>query len=155
MTATDSGTNDSLGPVDAWEKLGRRVFSSSQSKKAANGKVPLQIFLEVGNRKISVDRLTTAPLTVTPLNYITAEADEAGAKRYPSRSFYGWAVVDTEQVLANGCTLQASPLPNNPYHANIVLPDVATTNAEAQRQYATALASIAKWKPRPADKKGG
>ena len=153
MTAADSGTAGSLGPVGAWEKLGRRVFSSSQSKKAAKGKVQLQIFLEVGNRKISVDRLTAAPITATPLNYITAEADEAGMKRCPPRHFYGWAVVDKEQVLANGCTLQASPLPNNPYHANIVLPDVATTNAEAQKQYATALASVAKWKPRPVDKK--
>ena len=64
MTAADASANvtDSQEPVREWEELGRGIFSRSQRRRAANGVIPYQVFLErAGERNISVDRLSTAP----------------------------------------------------------------------------------------------
>lgn len=143
---TDANFTGDPGPVYDWEELGRWVFSSWQMKRAANTGVPADVFLvAIGKRDISVDRITRAPPSVA-----VANAEKAGAKREPARTFYGWAVVNKEQVTGLGCCTIASPSPCNPYHADIVLPDVAMESADEQRQYATKLARRAKWKPHPA-----
>lgn len=132
--------------VSAWEELGRDIFSERQSKQAANGTVPLQVFLErIGIRELSVDRLTCAPTTAE----VAAIAERVGARRDPPRNFYGWAVVETGKVRQIGGRVKASPLPCNPYHADIVFPDTAVESEEAQRQYAAKLAGKSKWRPRP------
>lgn len=145
MTATDANRADSLGPIGEWEELGRSVLSRSHRRRAAGGVIPYRVFLErAGERNISVDRLSVAP----PAESI-ANAHWIASQRDPPRNFYGWAVVDVEHARNAGCDVAASPLPNNPYHADIVLPDSAVGNRDAQKQYAVTLAAMAKWRPRP------
>ena len=91
MTAADASANatDSQEPVREWEELGGGVFSRSHYRRAANGVIPYQVFLErAGERNISVDRLSTAPAAVA-----AAIASAVAAQRDPPRSFYGWAVI--------------------------------------------------------------
>ena len=135
----------SPGPIGDWERLGRRVFSSRESRRAANLGVPASVFAEPGHRNRSVDRLTRAP-DLAPL---VADADAAALGRGVTRQFYGWAVVSVEDVIVVGCRVAESPLPNNPYHADIVLPDAVAESADAQNQYAIALAGVSEWQPRP------
>ena len=144
MTTSDPNLNGSSGPVGDWEELGRGVLSSSQSRRAAR-KVPFHVFLEQpGERKISVDRLTLAPPAEAAAN-----AGRVAAQRNPPRSFYGWAVVSAERVRAAGCAVQSSPLPDNRYHADIILSDDAVANADAQKEYAIKLAGMSTWQPYP------
>ena len=146
MSAADANPTTIPSFVSAWEELGRGIFSSRQSNQAARGRVPYQVFLErIGERKISVDRLTCAPTS----GDVAAIAERVGARRTPPRNFYGWAVVAKEPVEQSGGLVKASPLPGNPYHADIVLPDAAVENEEARRQYATRLAGRSEWRPRP------
>ena len=142
---SDANLNGRPGPVAAGEELGRSVFSSRQSRTAANTGVPFHVFLErTGEREISVDRLTLAPLAEA-----VANATRVAEQRNPPRNFYGWAVVRSEQVRAAGYEVNDSPLPDNRYHADIILPDDAMENADAQRQYAIKLAGMARWRPAP------
>lgn len=145
MSVADANRPTIPSSVSAWEELGRGIFSSRQSNQADKGRVPYQVFLErIGERKISVDRLTCAP----PAEAISI-AERVGARRNPPRNFYGWAVIAKEQVEQSGGLVKASPLPGNPYHADIMLPDAAVENEDAQRQYATRLAGASEWRPRP------
>ena len=146
MSATDASLTTIPSSVSAWEELGRGIFSSRQSQQAAKGTVPYHVFLErIGATKISVDRLTCAPTPVA----VAAIAEGVGARRDPPRHFYGWAVAETEKVIQIDGRVDASPLPCNPYHADIVLPDAAVESEEAQRQYAAKLARMSEWRPRP------
>lgn len=139
-----SNTDVNPGPVGDWERLGRRVFSGKESRRAAKSGVPASVFAEPGCRKRSVDRLTRAP-DLAPL---VANADVAALSRGANRQFYGWAVVSVEDVIAAGCEVNASPLPDNPYHADIILPDAVVESDDAQNQYAIALAGVSDWQAR-------
>ena len=144
MTTSNANLNGSSGPVGDWEELGRAIFSSSQSRRAAK-KVPFHVFLEEpGERKISVDRLTLAPSAEA-----VANAGRVAAKRNPPRNFYGWAVVTTDPIRAAGFVVKDSPLTDNRYHADIILPRDAADNVDAQREYAIKLAGMSKWRPYP------
>lgn len=149
MTELDANSVNSPGPVSDWEELGRRVFSENVARRAARGRIRPSVFQErTGNRNLSVDRLTTAGSV--GLAAVVEDAKQAAASRQqPPNTFCGWAVVTAEAVISAGCITEDSPLPNNRYHANIILPDSAMENEDAQWEYATNLARGATWKPCP------
>ena len=98
------------------EDLGRSVFSRKNGDRARRGKTPHHMFLErEGEVEISVDRLNFAPAVG-----MAEIADDVAANR--NATFYGWAVVVEELARGNGRRAIATPKPNNPYHADIVLP---------------------------------
>lgn len=146
MTSPDANPSSNPGPVSEWEELGRGVFSSTHRRRAANNSTPpLEIFLErKGERKISVDRLSVAPLAA-----VVANAKRIAEKRDPPRNFYGWAVITAEKIRVAGCGVVDSPLPDNPYHAEIELPDHAVESRDAQMEYASKLAAMSQWRPCP------
>ena len=131
------------GTVAPGEDLGRSVFSSRNRNRARRGKTPHHVFLErEGKADISVDRLTCAP------EIEMAEiADRVAANR--GATFYGWAVVVTEHVRANGRRVVATPRPDNSYHADIVLPALAAEDREEQKRHAQELADASTWRERP------
>ncbi len=125
------------------EELGRDVFSKRKAKRAQRSGARLNVFLEkLGETDISVDRLSVAP----PDEAI-AIADNVALER--NKIFYGWAVVTTEEVSSNQRQVIASPLPTNPYHADIVLPSVAAEDREEQKRHAQELADASRWRDRP------
>ena len=124
------------------ESLGRGVFSRSQARRAERGRVLLNAFLEAeGEAEISVDRLDMAP----PM-----EAKEIGDRVAAGRGkqFYGWAVVALEAAAANGRRARASRLLDNPYNADIVLPDAAVEDRDEQKRHAQELADASAWRGR-------
>ncbi|MDE0176176.1 MAG: hypothetical protein OYH76_11660 [Defluviicoccus sp.] len=127
------------------ENLGRDVFSSNQAKRAGRGKVPINIFLErEGEPRLSVDRLDLASW-----GEAAEIADRVAAGR--GRTFYGWAVVDAETAARNGRQVTASRQLDNPYHADIVLPDTAVEDREEQKRHAQELADASVWRHRDND----
>ena len=126
------------------EALGRGVFSSKEQKRAQrSGKARLNVFLEArGNAELSVDRLDCT----TP-EEAAAISDRIAVDR--QRRFYGWATVVARLAAANGRRVVASPRPSNPYHADIVLPDLAADDYEEQRVHAQQLADASRWRSRP------
>ena len=127
---------ESIGPD---EKLWRGVFSSGHAKSAAQGKIVHHIFLEkTGERAISVNRLDRVSESER-----TRMGDDLAADR-PDQRFHGWAVVSGRDVRAAGMEAKATPSPENPRHADIVLPPEAEDRI-VQKRYAQELARIARW----------
>ena len=131
------------GEIAPEEDLGRGVFSSRNRDRARRGKTPHHVFLErEGRVEISVDRLSCAPEIE-----MVEIADRVAANR--NATFYGWGVVVEERARANGRRAIATPQPDNPYHADIVLPDSAAEDREEQKRHAQELADASTWRERP------
>ena len=127
------------------EDLGRDVFSSNQAKRAGRGRVPFNVFLErEGEPRISVDRLDLA----SPGEAAEIADGVAAGRR---RTFYGWAVVKARIAILSGRQVTASPKLDNPYHADIVLPEAVVDDREEQKRHAQELADEADWRDRDAD----
>ena len=94
---------------------------------------------------LSVDRLDHASDKA-----MTAIADAVATGRGENRKFYGWAVLAVRH--AEGMmnrAVHASPLPDNPYHADIDLRLANETEVrDMQKQHAADLATHAAWRER-------
>ncbi len=124
------------------EELGRGVFSGSTAARARRSRVPLNVFLERrGETNISVDRLSAAPP-----NKAIAIADSVAAAR--SADFHGWAVLTVDHAARNEREVIATPLLDNPYHADISLPELAGEDREEQKRHAQELADFSAWRGR-------
>ena len=100
-------------------------------------------YVQAGIAEISVDRLDHAPLADA-----VAIAEKNAAAR--EQKFYGWAVITKQDAAINGRWVKASPKPdNNPYHADIVLPDFAAKNRDQQKNHALELAASSSWRACP------
>ena len=130
------------------ETLGRGVFSSKQARQADRGTIPRHVFLERrGEVNISVDRLDFAE----PEQMATLGDKVAGDRSVGSvdRTFYGWAVIAAEDAEGNGRRVVATPQPDNPYHADIILPASAAEDHKEQRRHTRDLADASRWRERP------
>ena len=127
------------------ENLGRAVLSSRQANRASRQRVPFHVFLEKkGETRISVDRVDVAP---------QVEAVEIAERMATARNrrFYGWASVVVEDANANRRRVMASPLLDNAYHADIILPDSTIEDREEQKRHAQELADASTWRGQPSD----
>ena len=110
--------------------------------------VTFRVFLEsAGTLEISVDRLDWVDEEEA-----TKISDNVAANRtYMFKRnvrFYGWAVVSSEDALRNGRLVNASPLESNPYHADIILPELAGEMRDEQIRHAQELADVSRWRDR-------
>ena len=89
-----------------------------------------------------MDRLAAAP---------ESEAVSIAEKRAVSRGkkFHGWAVVTAEDAGESNRRVMTSPQLYNPYHADIILPDLVTKDREEQKRHAQELADASIWRERP------
>ncbi len=138
----DASGNGVTTNIDVLENLGRGVFDSKKAKHASAGKIAPRIFRERdGICELSVDRLS--------IGDHTRLVEIHDQERLP-QLFQGWAQVSLENAEKLSRKAVASPLPSNPWHAEIILPDVdATEFADMQDQHALNLAMAAVWIGRP------
>ena len=135
-------TDEALVGVAASEDLGRGVFSSGVARRSQRS-VPHTVFLErPGTTALSVDRLNIA----SPTEALDHARHVASQRK---RTFYGWAVVTAEQAASSGRRVTATPQPDNPFHADIELPDSAEEDRENQIQHARELADASRWQQAP------
>lgn len=133
------------------ENLGRIVVSKGQAKYARNNnRNQINAFLEKeGEKAISVDRIDIAPSQ----DVLVANGEKvAAARKRPDgskRTFYGWAVIIAEKARDNMRKVVSSPQKDNPYHADIILPDLAVRDREEQKGHAQELADNSTWRERP------
>ena len=124
--------------------LGRASYSSREEKRALSGCIMHEIFLEKeGNNLLSVDRFGFC----CSKEQLTKIQDEnAKLRSLPNqkkRSFYGWAQITAKIARRNDRAIQSTRLENNPYHADISLPE--GINRDNQIEHAQELASNADW----------
>lgn len=134
--------DDPIELVEPSEDLGRGVFSGSDARRSRRS-VPHTVFLErTGSVTVSVDRLSVAP----PAEAI-AHAREIAAQR--ARTFYGWAVIAAALAESSGRRVVATPQEDNPFHADIELPDYVQEDRDEQVRHARELADASRWQPAP------
>ena len=150
-----SGTN-----LPASGRVGRGVFSGKDQRKARNGKIPSRLFFDSdASGEISVHRLTPRAGDIpsaesglasdeTMAKIGDRDAAARGAKEGTTRTFYGWGELSVQDAAGDGRKVLATPLPENPWHADIILPS-ADVGDKARRQHAENLAGRAIWRPRP------
>ncbi len=128
--------------IDPEESLGRAVVSSKDADRAHRNGIPINVF--EGPRDTNVISMNRLDLQTEE------EAVNVGKvvafARGLNRSFYGWAVIVAEKVQCNGRIVKATPLPFNPFHADIVLPESVTNSDEERAQHAHELAIASTWR---------
>lgn len=136
--------------ISATDRLGREEWSERSARrsfrKRAEGRgkrVPVARFMPPKNRnEISVNRLDHAS---------DAAMAEIGVRnaRNLGKEFWGWYILTAENVEEEGCSVGPSPLLDNPYHADIILPvsPDAEDRRDAIREYAMGLAYHATFQP--------
>ena len=137
----EGARNSRMSGVEPSEELGRGVFSSRTARRSRRS-VPHTVFRERLGNAISVDRLSVAPHT-DALDHARNIATQRAQR------FYGWAVVTAERAASSGRRVLATPQANNPFHADIELPDPAQDEREDQIRHARELADASQWRPVP------
>lgn len=130
------------GQIEPGEDLGRRFYSRSSAKRARRSRVPHREFLpRKDSIDISIDRLSVAD---------KAGADMASIARAEGVSrdgpFCGWAFVANSIAGRSDRKTIASPTSSNPYHGDIVLPEMARDDKDERTRHAQELADASQWR---------
>lgn len=118
--------------VSEKEQLGRRIFSTRR-------KITYRLFYDNrAKEKLSVDRIDLPSSISVLIEICNKTVKDRGAS-----GFYGWAVMTAKEASIDGRKVLSSPLDDNPYHANIVLPDSAINDQDERKDHAKKLADKA------------
>lgn len=140
------------------DKVGRDVLSRKDRSLIQRRDAPPRLFFDNASPvEISVNRLTPEPNQAPPADRpdlapdteISKISDRSANARVPQRNFYGWAELSVRQASQDGRTVRASPLPENQWHADIILPAEAKEKETIRRKHAAKLAGNSVWRPRP------
>ena len=120
------------------ERLGRGVFRS----RDANRVRPRSRFYK--------DAFSAGPMSVDRLDYADIpklrEIHDDEAIRRPSvNNFYGWYAFHAELAFGLGMDVHFTPTEENPWHAEIVLPQDDRDDEDALLSYYVKLASESTW----------
>ena len=118
--------------------LGRAIFSSKQAKEP----IKRTVFMEKNpGDSISVDRFEFCPQK--ELVDIQDQNAKKRSTKNIQRSFYGWARLKVIDARKEQRKVESNPVPENPYHAEISLPEPHTK--DHQIEHAHELAYYSKW----------
>lgn len=138
------------GSIQPTDELGREERSESGAKRAfrrgdatGGGRAPVSRFKPPkSSNELSVNRMEFAP---------ASQMAEIGMKNAEplDRLFWGWYILSAGDVEAVGCSVRPSPLLDNPYHADIIVPVAldAEDRRDALIEYARDLAYHATFRP--------
>lgn len=123
------------------------MYSRTSAKRASRAKPVPEVFLvRPDDNRISVDRMDHAERSeMARLATVRGRGRGNGGK-----DLQGWAVLSVRDAATNGRTVTPSPLPDNPFHADIYLnlPDDGERR-DMQKQHSVDLAARASWEEPP------
>ena len=140
------------------DKVGRDVLSRNDRRLIMRGQAPPGLFLDnISPARLSVHRLAPVPNRPPPddrsdlaPDSVIAEISRRRAKaQTPERNFYGWAELSAADAARDGREVCLSPRPDNPWHADIVLPAEAEREERKREKHAMALSHSVEWRERP------
>ena len=147
--------------LSATDRVGRGVFSKKDRQLLKREEAPSGLFFdEASPTKISVHRLTPKAGEIPAAGSGLASDEQMaeigdctakirGEKKGEVRNFYGWGELSVAEAEQMRRIVRLSPLPENSWHADIVLPESDANSAEARWEHAEELATLAVWRPRP------
>ncbi len=121
-----------------------------QLKKGGKANVKAAVFEPPRNtNEISVNRLSLATKnTLAEIGERNANLMKCPRSGHKNK-FWGWYTLTASDIRESGCSIKPTPLNDNPYHADIVVPvsPEAEKSKDAFREYAKVLAYRAKFVP--------
>ncbi len=128
------------------ELLGRGVFSERRAKLAEKGKLTFDRFKEKHpSIPISVDRFGfCSDKDLTNIQDKAAKLRKGNNGK--TQFFYGWFQMKAENIRKKGREVKPDKTEDNPYHAEISLPENIKNNEWIK--HAKELASYSKWRSR-------
>ena len=144
-----------LGPIQIDEDVGHDMTRSSESKARNADAIYDSMHQNINDSlEISVNRVSLAEKRgeIDNLVNIILQRGTSGKRR-----FQGWGMLSVKTLSDTGITVIADPappignMPENPYHALVILPEPTRHDPETRDQYLRLLAELAaqNWKPRP------
>ena len=131
--------------IEPSENFGRRAKSKSRAVKAYKSRnnrlrprIPFDVFVPpVDKNEISVDRLDKT--SVEEIVRIVATSQHR---------FFGWYTLTVDDVNTTNCIVNATPIPDNMFHADIVfpIPMDSTDRKDEIREIALKLSNKAKFR---------
>lgn len=133
---------EALPELEQDERLGRSIVASRAAKTwRTSGVIIRDVFLEaVEAPSLSVDRMDHATL-----DEMAVLGRKRAKNRKPPRQLHGWAVITVRKAASNRRTVEATPQPDNIYHADIFLNIVGDEARDQQKGHATELAARSRW----------
>ena len=137
-----AASQDALPELEQHERLGRSIVASRAAKKArTKGVIIRDVFLEAEEAaSLSVDRMGHATL-----QKMVTLGQERAQNRTPPRQLHGWAVLTVQEATSGRRTVEATPKPDNIYHADIYLNIIGDEVRDQQKGHATELAARSRW----------
>ena len=133
-----------IPPLNDVELLGRVVSSRREAKNCRGDEVPASVFSYPDNFKISVDRVDR----MTSSEAVRHGEHVCFSLRGANRLFCGWALLSRPDVLVAGCGCRASPMSDNFWHADILMPEDAAFDPGMHEDRASRLARRSYWRDR-------
>ena len=141
---------DKIQPSDL---LGREERSRSRAKKSLSrrkykvrGHAPPDRFMPPeSSSELSINRMGFAP------DAKMAAIGERNAYSDNRKEFWGWHTLSAQDIKDAGCSVEPSPTPENPYHADIIIPVPPDLEKEKRHdeliKYARLLSDRTKFHP--------
>lgn len=145
----------SLGPVKLDEDVGHDMTRSSEQR----ARTPEAVYDSMRQNikdgpELSVNRVSAAQERgeIADLVSIILQRGTSGKRR-----FQGWGMLSVKEITDRGFKVLADPapaigqMPENPYHALVILPESALHDQSEQNQHIRFLSELAaeNWKPCP------
>ena len=136
------------------ELLARSVFSTKHFKKSKSVGYADKVFPKAFEPPKDKDHAGQFldEVSVDRCRYLQENrALQLGEQKAAERNltFYGWAIIEKSTVARKGCDAIASPVNDNPAHANIKLPIDDITDQKDLRAYLGELADNCCWLDAP------
>ena len=126
--------------LDDLEQLGRCCFDSAQAGRPN----PRLRFI----KRSFVDRMMSVDLLLqSDVQLLTQIHEEEGKGRTPPQRFHGWYVFPVEVVQINNGKIEPDPTLNNPWHANVISPDISE-DPDALEHFYGKIAANSFWQER-------
>ena len=141
-----------MEPIRQSEGLWRDVYRERQ-KKALNRPLERRVVHPhaqsvFGSPKRPNPAISTNLYDRVSLEYATAEGDRRAAGVEGSKGIQGWLVITVADASRKRRQVVQSPQDDNPYHADIILPDEHAENWEDMEVHVREFLRLSRWQGR-------
>lgn len=133
--------------IQEGERLWRDVYREEQ-KQAARAKRSNYSARSIFGPQVPNAEISTNLYDRVCLQYATEKGDDRAKQIKGSRGVEGWLVISVRDASREHRRIVQSPQPDNPYHADIILPDEHAHDWEDDRVRVLEFLSLSRWQDR-------
>ena len=129
---------------DVYRERQKRALNCAVEDRAVNKRTKA-VF---GNPQVPDPRVSTNRYDDVSLEYATAQGDDRAARIEGSDGVHGWLIIAKRDASKGRRSVEYTPQEDNPYHAEIVLPEEHARDWEDAEVHLRAFLSLSRWQDR-------